>query len=433
MRLIRMATHAFLDDLDILPSATEMKTLADATEWMSAALNIALVPLRRAAEVVVGGSYAKGTLVKSEMYDIDLFVRFKGEISELLQTLLPGLREICESHSLPLERVHGSREYFRILYKPHIVFEIIPVAAISSPREATNITDLSHTHVAYIRRELKKRKNLLREICLAKQFCKAQDVYGAESYVQGFSGYALECLIIAYGSFLKMLKALANAKKQIVLDPKHHYATARETLFSLNESKLRSPLVLVDPTWKERNVLAALSAETFARFQKAAHLFLRKPRADFFLVKEVSDEERFARAKKLKAELVSVFLETQKQPGDIAGTKLKRFADALARHFGPHFSVIERAFTYSGKHTGHAYYFVRPAKQVFLRGPPLSMNEHARAFKHAHAHTIIKRGVLYAPAPRPVSAAAYIKKLLQGYEKMVREMDICSARVVDVG
>lgn len=426
-----MASYTFLKSIDVLPSAAELKMLADATEWMRAALNIALVPLRRHAEIVVGGSYAKGTLSKSETYDVDLFVRYKGDVNELLHVLLPGLREICGQHGLALERIHGSREYFRIQYTSHLVFEIIPVAAIGNPREATNATDLSYLHVAYIRRELKKHKSLVREICLAKQFCKAQGVYGAESYVQGFSGYAVECLVVAHGSFLKMLKALVKTGEQLILDPTRQYRNKREALLSLNESKLRSPVVLVDPTWKERNVLAALSVETFARFQKAATAFLRRPRADFFVVKEVSAAERLVRAKKLKAELVSVFLETQKQPGDIAGTKLKRFADALARHFAPHFKVVERAFVYSGKHTGQAHYFVKPMKQVFLRGPPLSMKEHARAFKHEHPRTVIKRGVLYAPASRPASAAVYIRELLQRYENMVREMDVSETRVVD--
>lgn len=428
-----MTTYRFLHDLDVMPSLPELKTLAAATEWMIAALNIALVPLRRHAEVVVGGSYAKGTLVKSEAYDIDLFVRYKGDTAELLHVLLPGLREVCAHHALALERVHGSREYFRIQYAPHIIFEIIPVVAIGKPREATNVTDLSYAHVAYIRRELRKRKSLAREICLAKQFCKAQGAYGAESYVQGFSGYAVECLVIAYGSFLKALKTLVKIREQAVLDPKKHYKTKREVLLSLNESKLQSPIVLVDPTWKERNVLAALSNETFVRFQKAAQAFLQKPRADFFIVRETNTAERAARARKLNTELVCVFLETQKQPGDIAGTKLKRFADVLGRHFAPHFAVVERAFTYSGKHTAYAYYFVKPTKEVLLRGPPLSMNEHARAFKREHRQTVIKRGILYAPTSPPASAAVYLKGLLQRYDKMVREMDVSSVRVVDVG
>ena len=62
-----MASYSFLKKLEVLPSAFDMKMLKDATEWALAALNIALVPLRGHASVVVGGSYAKGTLVTSQV------------------------------------------------------------------------------------------------------------------------------------------------------------------------------------------------------------------------------------------------------------------------------------------------------------------------------------------------------------------------------
>ena len=37
---------------------------------------------------------------------------------------------------------------------------------------------------------------------------------------------------------------------------------------NLNASKLNSPIILIDPTYKQRNTLAALSNETFENFKK---------------------------------------------------------------------------------------------------------------------------------------------------------------------
>ena len=406
-----------------------MKSLDSATEWVIAALNIALVPLRKKASIVVGGSYAKGTLVASPMYDVDIFIRYSGDISELMLHLLPVLREICLQHHLPLERVHGSRQYFRIRYAQNIVFEIVPVNAIKKPSEALNVTDLSYTHIPYIKKKLLKNKKLVHEIGLAKLFCKAHRVYGAESYVQGFSGYALECLVVFYGSFLKMIKSLAPAKTQIILDPEKKYSNKKEILLSLNESKLRSPIVLVDPTWKERNVLAALSRDTFLKFQKAATAFLNRPELEFFVVKNLTDEDIAARARKLRSEVICIMLETPKQPGDIAGTKLKKFADTLTKYFAPHFLIVNREFLYSGTHTAKAYYFVKPIKPNLRRGPPISMKEHARQFKKEHPNAIVKRGIMYVPLPRPASAQEYIRHFLQHYTRMIKEMDVSSARV----
>ena len=456
-----MVSYRFLKELEVAPSKPELKTLAQASEWIVAALKIALVGLHQRADVLVGGSYAKGTLVTSTLYDIDVFIRCHGEMNELIQRLHSILRELCMQHHLSFEHVHGSREYFRIMYSienftaysqlpvkfsngqlprkedishaivhKNIVFEIVPVAAIKKGSEYKNITDLSYAHVGYVRKELRKHKNLMHEIGLAKLFCRAQRVYGAESYVQGFSGYALECLVISYGSFLGFLRALVRAKEQVILDPAKKYKHKREIMLSMNESKLKSPIVLVDPTWKERNVLAALSEETFRRFQKAAQVFLKKPSMKFFMKQEILEEDLLTRARKKKAELLTLHLETTKQPGDIAGTKLKKFADVLARYFAPHFRVVEREFVYVGGHLARAYYFVTPTRGVLIRGPPLSMKEHARRFKREHPHAIIKGGVMFATPLRIPSAREFLKMLLVRYEKMRCEMDVSMARVV---
>ena len=53
-------------------------------------------------------------------------------------------------------------------------------------------------------------------------------------------------------------------------------------MLNLNESKLQSPIVFVDPTFKERNALAALSRETFEKFKKASKVFLRAPSKRYF-------------------------------------------------------------------------------------------------------------------------------------------------------
>ena len=72
-----------------------------------------------------------------------------------------------------------------------------------------------------------KNKSILDEIKIAKAFCYANNCYGAESYVQGFSGYALELLVYYYGGFINFLRAVskekANNKEKIVIDIEKNY------------------------------------------------------------------------------------------------------------------------------------------------------------------------------------------------------------------
>jgi len=255
------------------------------------------------ADVFIGGSLAKKTILKQQnspqkfgifgprktksfsrrdKYDIDIFVRFDkkykdSEISDLLEKILSGFRT---------RRIHGSRDYFQLKEKKFI-FEIIPVIKISSPKNARNVTDLSYFHVSYVRNKIKKNPKLANEILLAKAFSYAQKCYGAESYIKGFSGYALELLVIYYNGFLNFLKAIARTKEQIIIDPGKCYKNKNNILTSLNESKLQSPIIFIDPTFKERNALAALSKETFLKFQETAKNFLRKPSEKYLKSKKL--------------------------------------------------------------------------------------------------------------------------------------------------
>jgi len=133
---------------------------------------------------VLGGSAAKGTMIRGG-FDCDVFVRFdmsyQGEmISDILDPVLKIFKGV--------KRLHGSRDYFQFI-KDDIVFEIVPVLKISNPEKAINVTDISPLHVDWVRTSI---SGLCDEIILTKLFCRAQGVYGAESYIKGFSGHVIQ-------------------------------------------------------------------------------------------------------------------------------------------------------------------------------------------------------------------------------------------------
>lgn len=222
------------------------------------------------AEVFVGGSFAKKTLIKKEKYDVDIFARFDKKyinqnISELTNKIL---KKIKLKHAI--NTIHGSRDYFKIDVEPGLCFEIVPVIKVSRPKEAENITDLSYFHVKYVNKKIKG--NMPDDIILAKSFCHANRIYGAESHIKGFSGYSLELLIIYYKSFEKFIREIAKKnpngsynlrgktkEDKIIIDIEKDYANKKQVLMDMNSSKLESPIILVDPTFKQRNALARKS------------------------------------------------------------------------------------------------------------------------------------------------------------------------------
>lgn len=265
---------------DLVPSKEEINHVSYVVKGFLKELNVMLKKTRANAVPFIGGSFAKNTVLKKTPYEVDIFLRFK-EAEGMKEKMESVLKEIKKNKKYRYSVVHGSRDYVQLTVAGEngVMIEIIPVLMIRRPQQAQNITDLSAFHVAYM---LKKIRKLEDQVRLAKAFCAANGIYGAESYISGFSGYALEGLIVYYKSFMKMLRVLSKAEKPIVIDPAKHYKNTQEALLLMNESKVKGPIVLVDPTYKERNALAALSDDSFEKFQKAAKAFLTRPSKQFF-------------------------------------------------------------------------------------------------------------------------------------------------------
>ena len=235
------------------------------------------------ADVVLGGSLAKGTALQN--YDIDLFVRFYNEVEVDL------LEKALKKQFKNVERVHGSRDYFSMDYKG-VNYEIIPVLKIDSPSKAENITDVSYFHIEWVKNNLQNPE----QVKIAKLFAKANGVYGAESYINGFSGYILELLVAHYGSFENLVEEASKWRPKVIVDVAKHYKSREEVLKKMNESKLQSPLIVVDPVDKNRNASAALSEEIFSKFVLVCRDFVDKPSLKCFDKKDFSIAEIKRRA-----------------------------------------------------------------------------------------------------------------------------------------
>lgn len=408
-----------------------LRPLAEDILQVKKSVAIAILVLKRElarrrlkATINEGGSYARGTMVRKEAYEVDIFLRYEhddGNLSELTEPLVATLSKQFKAR---YERVHGSRDYFRV-YVPGLILEIIPVLKIAKPSQEKNVTDLSYFHVAYVQ---KKARKLEDDIRLAKTFCKAQHVYGAESYVNGFSGYALECLIIHYKGFMNFLKALSKVKEQIIIDPARHYKNANLVRISLNESKSRSPIILVDPTYKERNALAALSYEKFFTFQQAAQAFLKRPSESFFTEKAFNVSSFKKEAYKKKAEFIEIEITTDRQAGDIAGTKLKKFYSFLKGQVDLNFIRVKEHFTYTEGKNARIYFVLKSRKEIVRKGPTLDMLEYATEFKKMHKKTFSKGGRLYATIPITFSARTFFNDFAK--KPILKEMAVTDFRVL---
>ncbi|HLP79942.1 MAG TPA: nucleotidyltransferase domain-containing protein [Acidobacteriota bacterium] len=345
------------------------------------ALRKSATELKYVVDIRCGGSVAKNTYLAGD-YDCDVFVRFDKKhigISKLLLKLLEkaGIKPVL---------VNGSRDYFQAKIDG-IQYEIVPVLWINDPKQAENVTDMSVFHVDWVL-ERTKGNDLSNQIRLGKAFCKANRVYGAESYIGGFSGHVLDILTIYYGGFREMLSAATNWPEKCVIDPMQFYA-GKDALSLLNEAKIVSPLIIVDPILPSRNAASALTLEKWRLFKQAAVAYLGKPSASYFEIKEIS-----AASLASLGTVITVKATPLSEKKDVAGAKLLQAYDFIRN------ALTENGFTVNGSDwtwkfgADAQFFYALPSKKIDpsyeILGPPIKMTKACDAFMAARSRVVEK-------------------------------------------
>ena len=399
---------------DISPSEEEATLVKSVTSEIKKKLESSAKHNSVSVDVVPGGSTAKGTFLKGD-YDVDIFVRFKDNLENISDTLEIFLTDL----DVVFERIHGSRDYFSFTYKDFF-FEIVPVKYIEDKSLVENITDMSPLHVIWVKKHLTKK--LQEDIRLAKQFCKACGVYGAESYINGFSGHVLDILVIYYGGFEKFLFEASKWSEIAIVDIDHKH---KDVFTSLNQSKLVSPLIVIDPIDSQRNAAAAVSSEKYKDFIAAAKAYVEKPSLDFFTVKPF-DIKKIDRGDNADLFVVKVVPQIGKK--DVVATKVLKVFEFLQRHLLLHdFEVHDTGWHYTPEEA--TLYFVIDKNDLDVsmvrQGPPLSNEVGAKRFREVHHDAYEKDGRLYA----------YVKREFVNAEKCLNHLlgqDFVKERVAEV-
>lgn len=378
----------------ISPSFEEIEAVKIATLEIKNKLEVAAQDRDLSVDIVPGGSTAKGTFLKGD-YDVDLFVRFKDADIDLSNTLELLITEL----DIVFERIHGSRDYFSFTYN-NFFFELVPVKYIEDKSNADNITDMSPLHVLWVENHLSK--YLQEDIRLAKQFCKAAGVYGAESYINGFSGHVLDILVIHYGGFNQLLNEASKWSEVAVVDTDHKH---EDVFTSLNQSKLVSPLVVIDPVDPQRNAAAAVSNEKYEAFISAAKEFVKSPSEDFFEIKPF-DISKVVKGDDRDLFVIKVIPQVGKK--DVVATKVLKIFEFLQRHLLLHdFEVHDTGWHYNPD--GATLYFVIDKKDLeptmVRQGPPLNNEVGVKRFREVHHDAYEKDGRLYAYVKREFTNA----------------------------
>ena len=392
----------------IKPGPEEKKNFTKVTSEFLGKLNDVL----KDATAILGGSGAKGTWLSGN-HDIDIFVlynqkKYGQQSDELARLLKPKLQKAFPKSKITT--LHGSRDYFQLMYK-ELMFEVVPIIKISKAEHALNITDVSPLHAKWVKKHVAHKD----EVLLAKQFFKANKLYGAESYIAGFSGYVLEILIMKYGTFSKLLKAATKWKDKTVIDVSEFYK-GKDPLFELNQSKLTSPLIIIDPVDRSRNAAAALGKERFTLLQKVARQYLKSPNAAYFAKEEIVEDVLVKEAKRKKLHLIMVDVTPKDGKEDVVGVKLVKVFNHIIRRL-EEFTVKKADWDWKPGENAIFYFMVKENEldeYEVRKGPPTKLKEHVQKFKKLHSKTYMKSGHVMANVKRKyTNVKPFMKNVLR--------------------
>ena len=321
---------------EIKPSLKEEKEFEKIVNDLLNILNKAALELSLDVDFLVGGSFGKKTYLKGT-FDVDIFTRFslKYEDSQL-STLT---KEILDKANLKYLKQKGSRDYYSGFFGKNkkIYFELVPNFKIKNIEDAKNTTDFSPLHLLFLQEKIKKNPNLTDEIRLAKQYFKSKSLYGAESYINAFSGHTIDLLIVYYQSLENLIKSGKNWGEETIIDINNFYSNPFDIKKYIDKSK-QSNLIIVDPIDSQRNASRALNRDNYGKFILTCINQKEFSKKDF-QIKKISFEKLISNAKNFEKKSLTTCLiyklkfNLNDQSQDIVGTKMLKVFEKIEDYF----------------------------------------------------------------------------------------------------
>ncbi len=310
------------------PTLSQERRIARVAQEAKAHVDSYVAHLDDVVDVVFGGSFAKGTWLPDHA-DIDIFVKIKPSVcAEKFEEMGRQIGSKALKKYGPKLR-YSDHPYVEVFVK-NVRVNVVPCYDVEQGKWQS-AADRSPFHTQYISSHFDNEKR--RHARLLKKFFQSVGVYGAEISIEGFSGYVSEVLVLKYSSFENVLRSAADwQERQIiaVCDYDSNFVNA-----------FNSPLIIIDPVDRRRNLGTAISHESVAKFMLSARTFLEKPSIDFFRKGNKKYLCSGSSKKLLLPNVLVVEFSHQKKSPDIIWGQLKRSINSIAKQLElAHFEVL---------------------------------------------------------------------------------------------
>ena len=288
-----------------IPNNTQRKKVDKIANQVFSLVNKEAKKQKAVVSVHFGGSYAKETWTP-EKIDIDIFVKFKKTTSEKnFETI---------GKKIGFDSLKKFKPYVRYSEHPFVEADIDGVGVNVVPcydikkGEWKSAADRSTFHTEFMSEKLTG--SMKDDIRILKCFLKINGMYGAEIAKQGFSGYVCEVLVYYLGSFDNVLKKITKLKNNEIIGD--------------SPRKFESPIVIIDPIDRNRNLGAAISMDNVTSFILIARNFLKKNSISYF-----KEKSKNSIPVELAKNTLIVSFKYKKRSDDIIYGQIKRAASSI--------------------------------------------------------------------------------------------------------
>lgn len=365
------------------------------------------------------GSAARGTWVKGDK-DIDIFMLFPPELSreELQIKGLDAAYAVVREYKGTAEEKYAEHPYLNAVIEGFDV-DLVPCYHVASTKEMKCAVDRTPFHTRYL---LDRLGDLKDDVLLLKQFAKGGGVYGSDLMTGGFSGYLCELLILAYGGFENFIEAASKYRYGEIVDLEKYYPDKKSV-----KKIFKEPLIVIDPTDKDRNVAAALTPTRFSEFMELARDYCEAPSEAYFIPDTpttISRNEFCGQLEKRKTKMLAISLKTPDFVPDTVVPQLRKTMESIKAMLEKEEFLLHRSEVAMGSENCIILFefLVCELPEIKVRdGPPVWNHENADKFvekyleKGEFAGPWISEEKYFTEIPRKYTTA---KALLLDREKI---------------
>lgn len=349
-------------------------------------------------KAMLAGSVTRSTWLPDKM-EFDVFVLFPESMTEK-QLEKAGL----EVGKKVIDSLKGKHE-LRYAQHPYVSgvidgvdIDVVPAFEVKSAEEIKSAVDRTPFHVKFVEKNLPAR--LSDDVRLLKRLLKTGGAYGADSKTEGFSGYVCELLVIHYKGFANLMKAVRKWAPGEVIDMTGAWGK-KPDLEKMHKQFFGQALILIDPTDKNRNTAAALSAKNFFKLIKLAGDYASDPSVELFLGKEpdpITEQELNDIMMKRQTELLIVKFLPPKGVDDVVWPQMRKFAErvqGILEETQYEFKVMDKDVFTDGSYVAAAVLEMEVSKLPWVQkriGPSIFDADGSKSFLEKY-----KEGVIAGP------------------------------------